>query len=448
MFLHKIVLSWVIVLAYAIPGVTQNSRKILSKAEERIEQYRKGECSIMLIDDSEQAIAPGIKVKIEQTRHAFLFGCNIFWLFNPDRPIKENEKNMAQSYAQYFSDLFNFATLPFYWASYEPEEGRPKKTTIEKAIAWCEQHQITMKGHTLAWNGAKEPSYLEKLTPKEAMQKQMHRVSECVKTFQNKIDIWDVVNEATTYDRESNEKISPKLTHAIREVGVKTYLQESFHAARKENPNALLIINDYVQSDTYRERVLNQMIVDKQPVFDAIGIQAHQQRGSMAPFELWGICNRFAKYKVPLHFTEISFVSGSENVDYYKNNQHGKWASNQNGETRQAQDVVQFYTVLFSHPAVEAITWWDFSDDRSWLGAPSGLLRADMSPKPAYYALKKLIKEKWWTTTTVNVQSDNTVQFRGFYGDYKVTVLQNGNEITGTFRHDKNQTGVIQVKLK
>ena len=45
---------------------------------------------------------------------------------------------------------------------------------------------------------------------------------------------------------------------------------------------------------------------------------------------------------------------------------------------------MKFYTALFAHPAVQAITWWDFSDLGAWLGAPAGWLRRDMSPKPVY----------------------------------------------------------------
>ena len=53
--------------------------------------------------------------------------------------------------------------------------------------------------------------------------------------------------------------------------------------------------------------------------------------------------------------------------------------------------------MLFSHPAVAAVTWWDFTDQDAWQQAPAGLVRDDMSPKPAYEQLRSLIKGKWWT---------------------------------------------------
>ena len=77
-------------------------------------------------------------------------------------------------------------------------------------------------------------------------------------------------------------------------------------------------------------------------------------------------------------------------------------------------------------PGVEAITWWDFSDFQSWQNAPSGLLRKDMTPKPAYDELKRLIKGKWWTTADVTTDEKGESKVTGFLGDYTVTVAASG----------------------
>jgi len=82
--------------------------------------------------------------------------------------------------------------------------------------------------------------------------------------------------------------------------------------------------------------------------------------------------------------------------------------------------------MLFSHPAVQAITWWDFSDFRAWQGAPAGLLRRDMTPKPAYEELLRLIKGKWWTRSVLHSSAEGSASFRGFLGDYEVSVAAPG----------------------
>ena len=41
---------------------------------------------------------------------------------------------------------------------------------------------------------------------------------------------------------------------------------------------------------------------------------------------------------------------------------------------------------------------------------------------PAFKRLKKLIKEVWTTNETVTVDENGNASFRGFYGDYEITV--------------------------
>jgi len=93
---------------------------------------------------------------------------------------------------------------------------------------------------------------------------------------------------------------------------------------------------------------------------------------------------------------------------------------------RQDWQAVELYRLLFSHPAIEAITWWDLSDLNSWMGAPAGVLRKDMSPKPAYNKLKNLIKKEWWTgPLELKTDKSGSVGFRAFLGEYSLE-CQNG----------------------
>jgi len=73
----------------------------------------------------------------------------------------------------------------------------------------------------------------------------------------------------------------------------------------------------------------------------------------------------------------------------------------------------------FSHPAVEAIAWWDFSDPGAWQGAPAGLVRKDMPPGPACGVPCRLIQEEWWPGgLKLTTDAEGRVCFRGFLGDY------------------------------
>jgi hypothetical protein len=97
------------------------------------------------------------------------------------------------------------------------------------------------------------------------------------------------------------------------------------------------------------------------------------------------------------------------------------WPSTPDGVARQADEVVTHYKTLLAHPSVEAITWWGLPDG-GWLNAPSGLVRADGSPKPAFEALDGLINGEWWLPpTTLMTDDEGRVRFEGFAGDYEVS---------------------------
>ncbi|MFQ6036345.1 MAG: endo-1,4-beta-xylanase [Sedimentisphaerales bacterium] len=413
-------------------GGKMSMSKTLEQADARIEKNRKGDVVLKLVGLDGKPLRTGISIRVEQTCHQFLFGCNIFKL-NRCRTAKDNA-----NYAKHFAALLNFATLPFYWWNYERKLRQPDDARTEEIIRWCKAHNITTKGHPLAWNWA-EPPWLPD-DPEAAMQAQLHRIRRCVQRFKNDIDIWDVVNEATHYDRPALEKRAPTLTAAIRRMGVGAYVRQAFTAARRANPQATLIINDYRTDPAYAEKVISEL-VDKngKPLYDVIGIQSHMHGHYWGAKRTWQVCEYFAKFGKPLHFTETTVVSGPK--------KGRTWHTTPQGEKLQAEQVTEFYHVLFSHPAVEAITWWDFTDQGAWQGAPAGFVRADMTPKPAYQKLMQLIKGKWWTKTEAEVQTDGKVRFRGFFGQYKVTARSNGRQLTGTFRFDKSTTKTIDVQL-
>ena len=123
----------------------------------------------------------------------FSIRSNIFMLFR----CKTDADNAA--YEKEFSGLFNYATVPFYWWGYEREQGHPNYESTDRVAEWCAAHHITMKGHPLVWNTS-DPSWLPH-DPAEAMGLQMQRVTDIVQRFKGRIDIFDVVNEATQLRR-------------------------------------------------------------------------------------------------------------------------------------------------------------------------------------------------------------------------------------------------------
>ncbi|NOX57055.1 MAG: 1,4-beta-xylanase [Planctomycetes bacterium] len=411
-------------------------------APDRIDRYRKADLLVTVTDAQGRPLS-NAKVTIEQTRHAFLFGCNIFLWGRCETPEAERQ------YRHRFADLFNYATLPFYWASYERKKGQPRHERTRQVAQWCREHGITPKGHPLAWN-YDDPPWLP--GDVETIRRlQMERIDDCVARFRGLIDIWDVVNEATHFDRDSFWKRAPKMTRMWQEVGRVEFTRQCFQHARRANPQATLLINDYRVDEAY-EKLIDQLRDEKgRPLFDVIGIQSHMHGGPWPNGKIWDVCERFSRFGVPLHFTETTILSGRRIRRGSGQHKRGEaWPTTPDGEQWQKREVERFYTMLFSHPAVEAITWWDFSDWAAWQGAPAGFLRKDMSPKPAYRRLQELIKKEWWTGPTTQLTgSDGRVRFRAFLGDYEVQVVTpDGRRHQQTFRLPQRGEHSLRISIR
>src|SRR5271157_1942671 len=393
-----------------LPAVDVEVADPLKSAAERIEKLRKSQVAIEVQDKSGRKV-PGATVRVEQTRHEFLFGCNAFILY-------ELKGEAHQLYARQFSALFNYATLPFYWGAYEPERGRTRREQVRQVAQWCKAYGISTKGHPLVWH-----EVYPKWAPTEAgevREAYRRRIGEIVPDFKGLVDRWDVVNEATVATKYK----SGEAQWVLRDGAAKV-VEDALAWAHAANPDAELVYNDYNLGADH-QALIARLIADRAP-FSVIGLQSHMHEGERNLAEVWKTCEIYAAFGKKLHFTEVSVVSG----------EHGwerplPWESTPEGEQRQADYVEKFYTLLFSHPAVAAITWWDLPDGQ-WQGAPSGLLRKDLSPKPAYERLLRLVKQTWWTRASLMSDAAGRCEFTGFRGDYQVTVQAGGRTRTASF---------------
>jgi GH35 family endo-1,4-beta-xylanase len=368
-------------------------------------------------------------VELRQTRHEFLFGSGGFDAVNyaggkPDGGVfDENEKAAQKELLDRIFALCNYATLPFYWGRYEPEEGKPdEKRTIAAAKYYAERGVVT-KGHPLCWHTVCAP-WLLNYSNAEIIKKQLNRIRRDVGAFKGLIDKWDVINEVVImpiFDKYDNA-----ITRICKELGRVKMVKEVFAAAKEANPGASLLINDFDLSTNY-EILIDGCLQAGVPI-DTIGLQTHQHQGYRGLAWLEEILERYGHFGLPLHFTENTIVSGHimpahiVDLNDYK---IPEWPSTPEGEERQARELVEMYETLFAHPAVEAITNWDATDGR-WLGAPSGLLHKDNSPKPAYDALMAKIRGEWWTTATIKTDERGEAAFEGFRGDYEAIVRGKG----------------------
>jgi GH35 family endo-1,4-beta-xylanase len=380
--------------------------------------HRLAQATVTLLDAAGMPVADEA-VRVSQRRHAFTFGCTGFEaipLAN-DELGGEEQSRVAVLYDRWL-ELFNVATLPFYWAGFEPRRGRPDTARLQAAARWFAERGVAVKGHPLCWHTETAP-WLLNLTTDEIAAAQIARIHREVEDFRGLIDTWDVINEVVimpVFDRYDNG-----ITRLAQELGRVGIVKMAFDAARAANSAATLLLNDFDLSADY-ERLIEDCLAAGITI-DAIGMQSHMHQGYWGEERTLELLDRYARFGLPLHWTESTLVSGDlmpqEIVDL-NDHQVDVWPTTPDGEARQADEVERHYRTLVGHPAVAAVTWWGLPDG-GWLNAPSGLVRLDGSVKPAYETLHQLIKGEWWFAPT-DLQTDpaGRVRFSGFPGTYEI----------------------------
>jgi hypothetical protein len=103
----------------------------------------------------------------------------------------------------------------------------------------------------------------------------------------------------------------------------------------------------------------------------------------------------FQGFGKPVHITEIGLPSTADLTPAQRKrswNPPPPWHGGPWTETMQADWAEQFYTIAFSKPWIQALTWWDLEEPSY---NPSGaLMNEDLTPKESYNRLLALIG-KW-----------------------------------------------------
>ena len=439
----------------------------LSGADDRIEEFRKGNISIEVILEDGTELKPSQSVEIKQINHEFYFGGSLSTDWSvPSRDWFGDFKN-------YFSNLFNYATVNFYWASHEKARG---KWNYEEAplsrdiLNWALSENMTLKGHPLAWHQVL-PNWISNETRDvKKIDKDIRKHIKLLITEFPEIDHWDTYNEVPGI-RWENENLGMRrwqkyLGNVIKDgefvSGPGFVIQEVMGIARPLLPNGFFVLNHYDHTDKYYHQQIKYCL-DNNIAFEAIGLQTHMHNVTQSFSEetLWKMLETYTDYGKPIHLSEISILSCGKYEDWKGLKvQNDKWDyavnnglkiptldSLEKEELFQAHLTKDFYTLAFSHPNVEVITWWTMSDLDPWRGMPCGLLDEEGNPKPVYHVLDQLINHDWKTNFSGVLDSSNKIEFRGFFGDYEISLNANGKSYNGTFSLSKNKNNSYKLML-
>lgn len=374
------------------------------EARKRIRQIRMTDVEITVFKDGKPVENAAVSLRMKN--HQFLFGAVCYAHGKLGHPGRE------ERFTREFTKLMNYTMVPYHWQWYEPERGVYAEPYTGNLVRWATEQGLKKKLHALIWHELC-PDWV---TDENVEAEYIRRIDHLMAVYGNDFDFFDLANETTVNDRFDNP-----VSRWVRRKGPVEMMKFGSRLVRQWKPDAKLLYGDWnVHGEEYFDflRTLRENDVD----IDIIGMQSHQHRDLWTQEETLRVMDRAAEFGWPIHFPECSVCSGKPIGEM----NYGAGAVNRFSETEedlywQADFTRDFYTLVFSHPAVEALSWFDFTDHR-WLNAPAGLVDDDLNPKPVYAALDDLINRQWHTDADLTTSTAGICGTRLFFGTYEITV--------------------------
>ena len=307
--------------------ITQNDWEVAANA--RIEQHRKRNCNLNLVDSDGIAL-PNVDVDIEQVRHHFGFGSTLNEAFDTD-----------PDYAKFFRDNFEWGTIEWraQWKAVEWTQGIEDYTIVDASVDFAEENGIKLRGHAIAWPDANfRPDWLSDLSPTEVETELEQRITNVVSKYKSRLAHWDVCNEILSFSY-------------FRDTLGATIEPWMFQQARIHDANVKLCTNEFgIVDSQYKAQRYRDMVLYHQANgadVGGIGLQSHFQHSSVSPKSIEIGLSELTDLGAEIWFTEFD-VSNPDPAE-------------------RAKALETFYRYAFSVPEAQGIIMWGF-----WAGLGSG----------------------------------------------------------------------------
>ncbi len=407
-------------------------------AESQIDAHRCGGLVLRAVDMHGQPL-PGVPVRFDQIRHAFRFGVQY--------PYDPATYDLLQDAG------INAATLWLGWEHVQPQRGVFNWEYLERV--WQPEalraRDLELTAHALNWfkpGWRVLPRYLLD-TPLSRLPYLIYeQLSEIGRRWAGQIQVFEIVNEPFWAEAQAIQMTLADMVRACRAAAL---------AVQDTVPGARLEVNfaEVSRTATYGIRPCDLLdALDEAGVgYDLIGLQMLENAYTVErpptfyrAKSLSGIIQSLRQYASlgrPLHVSALAVPSQPAQAKppaHFKL-RYGDWE-----EWNQAAYLDAAYTLLFAQPEVEAITWWCPVDGRLALVPGGGLLREDLSCKPAYHALKSWIR-RHTTRGQAYTDEEGRAVIRGYAGDYDVQIGSGSSGQRATYRIEPRMAGDVTVVL-
>lgn len=256
---------------------------------------------------------------------------------------------------------------------FNPLPGRYQYADIDNLVSFAEQNNMAVHGHPVLWY-KQLPDWIHNVAPSELEGHMREYIDRLMSLYQNRIGIWDVVNEPIGENGGYRDSIW------YQAMGER-YIDIAFLQARSSAPDAVLLLNDFdiavngAKSDTLFS-TLEGMLERNIPI-DGVGFQLHLFSDFSQFDEVRSNFQKVADLGLDIYITELDVGLRSSN-------------------DLQAQATVfsQITKICLEQARCKAIQTWGFTDQYSFRENFQPLMFDNAyQAKPAYQAIQDALSQ-------------------------------------------------------
>ena len=303
----------------------------------------------------------------------------------------------------------------------QPEEGVFNFKSSDALLHIADKAGMEVVGHALVWHH-QVPHWIFKdsegnpVSREVLIQRMKDHIFEVVGRYKGKIKYWDVVNEAVDLRYENGQQVAFYRESPWYTIIGEDYIELAYRFAHEADPDALLLYNDYSMTDLVKTQFVADMVSElkgKGIPIHGIGMQGHWHLEWPSSRNLRKALDILSAVNVKVSISELDLrvlphpketemgadirlnIERLNELDPYTKGIPEKMLK------KQAKKYASLFKVFLEYSdVIERVSFWGVVDHHSWLRdwpvkgrtVYPALFDRDYSPKPAYFAIRKLIK--------------------------------------------------------
>ena len=303
----------------------------------------------------------------------------------------------------------------------QPEEGVFNFKSSDALLHIADKAEMEVVGHALVWHH-QVPHWIFKdsegnpVSREVLIQRMKDHIFEVVGRYKGKIKYWDVVNEAVDLRYENGQQVAFYRESPWYTIIGEDYIELAYRFAHEADPDALLLYNDYSMTDLVKTQFVADMVSElrgKGIPIHGVGMQGHWHLEWPTSRNLRKALDILSAVNIKVSISELDLrvlphpketemgadirlnIERLNELDPYTKGIPEKMLK------KQAKKYASLFKVFLEYSdVIERVSFWGVVDHHSWLRdwpvkgrtVYPALFDRDYSPKPAYFAIRKLIK--------------------------------------------------------